>query len=727
MPDIELVKAIELSPFSALVDYYASCLDHHPRAIAYLKMELNLTLEAAKAQNIGFSDRSLGKQLPSADGQRGRVLRKRLKTLGVLKATGHEALRGCVTIPVLDENGKVIGIQAIRIDKKAKGPKNAFIGNTSQSTASQYTGSPCPASRREAGGERPTEQSSSVLELKGVEEEANADETPTNMRSKQDDCLHSNDFGLTAHFDDRSYRIRGLEKNNAVGSLKVNILASRDDLVHLDAIDLVKARSRASFIKATAAELFVDSDIIKRDIGKLLLKLEILQEQRISEAQKPTRKFVDISPREKEQAIQLLRDPNLMQRIVADMTACGVVGEDTNKLAGYLAATSRKLKTPLAIVIQSSSSAGKTSLMDAILDMMPGEEVNRMSGLTGRSLYYVHSDDIRHKIVAVCEDEGIRQAAYALKILQSDGELRHLTTERGDDGRMRAVQYHVEGPTQIMLTTTAIDVDEELINRCLALAVDETKMQTDAIQTRQRAARTHSAESEREASSQLRTLHRNAQRLIRPLRIYNPYAPQLTFRNDKIRTRRDHQKYLTLIDTIALLHQHQRKLDERGVNGEMIECVHVEISDIETANRLAGEILGRSLDELSPQTRNCLLLTEQYVSREAKAKGVSRHAFRFTRRELRESIGWSDFQVRMHVSKLVDLEYLIVHRGKQGRRYVYELLYRGEGQSGTPFFMGLTDPKSLAAPSIPTSTSSIETATVSTARASGERDVSVAS
>ena len=94
------------------------------------------------------------------------------------------------------------------------------------------------------------------------------------------------------------------------------------------------------------------------------------------------------------------------------------------------------------------------------------------------------------------------------------------------------------------------------------------------------------------------------------------------------------------------------------------------------------------------------MLCRQYVTKEAKACGVSRHAFRFTRRDLRESIGWSDFQVRMHLNKLVDLEYLVVHRGKQGRRFVYELLYRGEGQSGAPFLMGLVDPKNLKTPSI---------------------------
>ena len=87
--------------------------------------------------------------------------------------------------------------------------------------------------------------------------------------------------------------------------------------------------------------------------------------------------------------------------------------------------------------------------------MMPTEDVNRFSGMTGQSLFYLDSDSIRHKILAIAEDEGIRQASYALKLLQSEGELRHATVGRGEDGRSQTQEHHVEGPTQIFLTTTA--------------------------------------------------------------------------------------------------------------------------------------------------------------------------------------------------------------------------------------------------------------------------------
>ncbi len=731
MSNIELVQAIEANPLLALIVFYAACLDAHPKAIAFIERELGLSVEAAKEQKIGFSDRSLGKELPSSDGQRGRALRKLLKRLGVLKSSGHEALRGCVTRPLFDQSGKVTGIHGSRIDKHGKGPQKITIGGgelvASEETTTNHTNEEAAEARAEevpeSAPERIEERNADFADdadLKNKKMPANG-AIYTNADTNEHELIVDDDQ-IIFQRDDRRYRIRGLEKNNAVGSLKVSLLVARDDLVHLDAIDLVKARSRASFIKATAAELFVDADLIKRDIGQLLLRLETLQQDRIAAAKLPTRRVVEISPQAETQALALLRDPNLLARIVADMTACGMVGEATNKLAGYLAATSRKLRTPLAVVIQSSSSAGKTSLMDAVLNMMPCEETTRFSGMTGQSLFYLDSDEIKHSILAISEDEGIREAAYALKLLQSEGELRQAVTARGKDGRMSTETYHVEGPVQIMLTTTAMDIDEELVNRCLVLTVDETKQQTDAIQTIQRQARTTDADAQHHSAEQLRTLHQNAQRLIRPLRVYNPYAPQLTFRNDKTRTRRDHQKYLTLIDTIALLHQHQRLVHHQGEE----ESIHVEISDIETANRLAGEILGRSLDELSPQTRNCLLLTQRFVESESNATGVSRHAFRFTRRDLRESIGWSDFQVRMHLNKLVELEYLLVHRGRQGRRFVYELLYQGEGQGGTPFLMGLANPQTFTTPSITRPTSSIQKPTASTARATCERDVSIA-
>ncbi len=101
---------------------------------------------------------------------------------------------------------------------------------------------------------------------------------------------------------------------------------------------------------------------------------------------------------QQEEAKQLLRSLQSDRRIVHDLDACGMVGEASNKLVGYLAAVSRKLPTPLALLIRSSSAAGKTTLMESILAMVPPEEVLRLSNLTCQSLYYLDSDQLRHRL-----------------------------------------------------------------------------------------------------------------------------------------------------------------------------------------------------------------------------------------------------------------------------------------------------------------------------------------
>jgi len=223
------------------------------------------------------------------------------------------------------------------------------------------------------------------------------------------------------------------------------------------------------------------------------------------------------------------------------------------------------------------------------------------------------------------------------------------------------------------------------------LTVDESREQTRAIHVLQRERETLAGmllKLDRDATLRL---HRNAQRLLRPLRVVNPFAQRLTFLDDRTRTRRDHTKYLTLIRTLALLHQYQRPT--QNANG--VQYLEVTLDDIATANRLASEVLGRSLDELPPQTRRLLLLLDEFVRAECERRKIARADFRFSRRDVREHIRWSDTALKVHLHRLEEMEYVLVHRAKRGQGFVYEMLYGGEGQDGKPFVMGLLDADSL--------------------------------
>lgn len=247
----------------------------------------------------------------------------------------------------------------------------------------------------------------------------------------------------------------------------------------------------------------------------------------------------------------------------------------------------------------------------------------------------------------------------------------------------------------IFLTTTAIEVDEELLNRCLVLSVDEGRTQTEAIHRLQRARRTLDGLFSRRERDHLIRLHQNAQRLLRPLAVVNPFAEALTFLSDKTRARRDHEKYLTLIDAIALLHQHQRPVKNATWRGEAIEYVEVERSDLTLANRLAHEVLGRSLDELPPQTRRLLGELVAFAEKRAAVESVRRCDVRFSRKDVRDATGWSDTQLRVHLGRLAELEYLAACRDGAGGRFAYELIYDGHGES-EPHLSGLIDAATIA-------------------------------
>jgi DNA primase catalytic core len=504
-------------------------------------------------------------------------------------------------------------------------------------------------------------------------------------------------FGENA--DARCYRVRGLAKNLAYDVMKVNVLVERGEAFHVDTFDLRAAKPKAAYTAQAAAELRIDEELLKADLRKVLRKLEELQEANIKGALEPkSAPTVAIAEPEREAAMALLRAPDLPERILADLEACGLVGERVNKLVAYLAATSRKLESPLAVLVQSSSAAGKSSLMDAILALLPEEERIKYSAVTGQSLFYVGDRDLKHKVLAIVEEEGASRAAYALKLLQSEGELVIASTGKDPEtGELKAQEYRVEGPVMLFTTTTAADIDPELQNRCLVLAIDEGREQTIAIHALQRHKRTLDGLIARAHKAEILAIHRNAQRLLRPLGVLNPYAPRLTFPDTATRLRRDHEKYLTLIDTIALLHQCQRPVKRAVEAGKPIEYVEATLEDIALANELAHEVLGRSLDELPPQTRRVLTLLDRFVAERARAIGAERSQVRFSRRELREATTVGDTQLRLHLERLVLLEYVLVHRGARGQSFVYELLYDGQGQDGRPFVPGLIEVERLRA------------------------------
>jgi hypothetical protein len=279
-----------------------------------------------------------------------------------------------------------------------------------------------------------------------------------------------------------------------------------------------------------------------------------------------------------------LKDPKLTECIVEDFRKCGLVGERATVLTAYLAAVSRKLSEPLAVLIVARSGAGKSALQDALCAFVPPEETVRVTRLTGQALFYKDPYSLQQKVLAIAEEEGALQASIAA------------TRTDPNTGKLHTEHYEVHGPVVIVLTTTSPEAfDEETRSRFVQLTMDESAAQTKAIVERQRHRYTLAGVMEQATSEQVRRLHHNAQRLLRPLKVVNPFMEYLTYPTERLLFRREQQKYLSLMNAIALLHQHQRET-KREVEGDIeVEYVEVTVADVALANLLAQDVLSRAL------------------------------------------------------------------------------------------------------------------------------------
>ena len=326
-------------------------------------------------------------------------------------------------------------------------------------------------------------------------------------------------------------------------------------------------------------------------------------------------------------------------------------------------------------------------------DFVPEESLVKYTRITGQALFYKEEEALVHKVLAIEEDAGAESAAYAIRNLQSSQVLTIAATRTDPaTGKLRSDWYRVKGPVFIMLTTTSPEaLDYETRNRFLEVTVNETHEQTERILRAQREEDTLDGLLRQAKREKLMRLHQNAQRLLRPLKVLNPFASEITYPSQGIRMRREQKKYLTLMKAMALLHQHQREVKRAERDGVGIEYVEITAEDIRRVNRLAGKALSRGLDELSPPGRALHREIRQMV----KAKGEQLREEVPTdrpvpgplvcRKELSDATGWSDWQLRVHLRELVDLEYISVVFGGNGRRTQYALLE--DLDDGPPAFL----------------------------------------
>lgn len=528
---------------------------------------------------------------------------------------------------------------------------------------------------------------------------ANSVEKDEVTRLRSERFYETTDTGFIVAYGKREYEVKGIAQQGT--QLKATIKASldikRQGRFQITTLDLYSLRSREWFSKVVSELINERQELIREDLHHLLIRIE--ENQALSQSCEKTESKL-IKPEEEKEALQFLNSPMLLTEILEDLEAIGCAGEEINKLLAYLVAISRKTEDPLSLLVQSRSAAGKSTLQDSILMLVPDEDYVKYTRLTDQALFYKAEGSLSHKILVIEELTGMGGSEYSIRSMQSSKHLTLATTSKdATTGRMKTEEYKVQGPLSIMLTTTEVEIDVEMESRFLTIAIDETQEMTAKIHDKQRYQDTLEGYLSKQECEWIKSKHQNAQRLLKPFLVLNPYAPYLKFPSSPLRARRDHKKYLNLMKTIAYLRQYQKKAKTIKVHDETRTYIEVDLIDIEQANKIADEVLGNNLDELSAPSRTLLHHIHQMVKAESVKCGVTMNAYTFNRRQLREYACWSEWQVRQHITELEKLGYVYSRMGSHGKTYLYALhentSFVDHKNLSKRSYLGLTDTKEL--------------------------------
>jgi DNA primase len=464
------------------------------------------------------------------------------------------------------------------------------------------------------------------------------------------------------------YRVKGLTRH---GGLKIVLTAKKDQVHHVDQLDLNYHKARKMFSTAAAERLMVEPQGIEDD---LLALLDLLEEMR-SEEVAPVPTATVMTDAEREEALKLLTSPRLLERIAADLEIVGYVGEPRNKKLAYLIATSRLLPKPLSGIFRAQSGSGKSYLMECVAELMPSEQVHYFSRLTPQALYYLEPDALTHKLLIVDERDGSEESEYPIRTLQTRRALKlAVPVKDPNSGKIKTIVLEIHGPIAYMESTADQRINPENANRCFELYLDESEKQTQAIFAAQRRSRTLEGWKNEQQKQNIVRLHHHAQRLLRPLKTIIPYVDLIEFPAAWLRGRRDNDRFLSLIEGIAFLHQHQR---ETGRDSET-DYLAASIEDYAMAYDLAHQVFAQASSDLPKPVADFLAEIEKLVPQKAKEAKCPANTYTFSRREIREAVNLPDHIVKRYMRQIEELEYVQVQRASQGGSFRYRLADTGE-------------------------------------------------
>lgn len=464
------------------------------------------------------------------------------------------------------------------------------------------------------------------------------------------------------------YRLSGV-KEGFISSLKVTVRAEKEGKKFVDKTDLYSARSRSTISMALSRELKEEVGRIEKDLMTMLEWLEKDRDRKLLGIEEDTQK--ELTPKEKQLGMELLTDPHLFDQIVDDLSALGYVGESVNKQLMYLAASSRKMSDPISVIVISQSAAGKSYLIDTVKKLIPPEEVISMTSLSDQALNYLPEEALLHKFLVMGEAVHSDAVDHQLREMLSGQELSRLVTSKDEKtGRMVSKLVRKKVIVSAVMSSTSNDINPENASRCFVINTDETENQTRAIHKLQRQKYTLERYQKKENEiPRIIERHIAAQKLLTDRIIINPLAEHLDFPASQMRARRDHERFMDLIATVAFLRQYQK---EEQTEGDQ-RFIEVDLEDYRIAYTIMTSVLPATLSNFPKSAQLLFEHVSQLLKEKAEREQLSISEVAVTQREIREQTELSHDVVKRNMRLLCEYEYVQVKRKSYGGTWQYYL------------------------------------------------------
>jgi len=463
----------------------------------------------------------------------------------------------------------------------------------------------------------------------------------------------------------------GIEKEN-LSRLKISMhIKSKTNKYKSfrDDVNLYSHGNTQKLIQNISETLEVSTTTIIKTITELTEELEAyrLEERTVmAKALKP--KLYEMSEEEKQAAQSFLKNKGLDKRTLELIQQSGLIGEEKNGLLLYFLYTSRLMDEPLHAIIFGKSGSGKTYLQTKISECLPEESVRTITSLTENTLYYSAKDFWKHKVLLIEDLEGVYNAFLPLREFMSKQSITKLTTDKDAKGNNIQKLLTVEGPICVSGATTQGNIYEDNANRSFLLHIDESSNHLNQVMEYQRKIQAGIVNETEQQAAKL--LLRNAQRLLRKIKVINPYATDLRIPDCVFKKLRTNMHYLKLIEIITFYNQYQRKWRRVAADNNNSNEFYIEtsIEDIELANWLVKDNLLRKSDELNEDTRYFFESLKELTAQKPKETQT------FYAKEIRQHFRMNPMKTNRYLHQLESRGYINRTGGNRKTGYEYEIL-----------------------------------------------------